>query len=447
VSSVVNPDVIVIGAGFAGLAAATALAEDGVKVLVLEARPGLGGRAPAFRDPQTGERIDNGQHVLIGCYTETLRLLKRVDSLNLLHRPASLRVPMIDMTGRSSLLALPPLPSPMHLLAGVLAWDAVSWMDRLSVVRMASALRPRALAASNPSETVRQWLQRHGQSPRLCELLWEPLALAALNQSIDQAGSTEFARVLAQMFGGTADASSLLLPAVPLDELYALPSKRYLESRRCEVWTAATSRLVGDANQIEHVLARAQTIRGRVIISAVPWHAIAALFEQAPEAAPQLVADARARKSSPIVTVNLWLDREVSDHEVVGLPGRTFQWVFDKHRIVGADATHLSLVSSGADRTVSASNDAVIEMALHDIRSALPRAKDARVRRAAVVRERQATFSLAPDMPPRPATRTRLPRLLLAGDWIDTGLPATIESAVVSGHAAARIALEALEAP
>src|SRR5687767_7876978 len=114
-------DVIVIGGGFAGLAAATSLAEDGARVLVLEARPTLGGRAATFRDPQTGDRIDNGQHVLVGCYYETLRFLRRIATAHLLHHPSSLTVSMIDASGARTTLALPPLPAPLHLLAGVLA--------------------------------------------------------------------------------------------------------------------------------------------------------------------------------------------------------------------------------------------------------------------------------------------------------------------------------------
>ncbi len=141
------------------------------------------------------------------------------------------------------------------------------------------------------------------------------------------------------------------------------------------------------------------------------------------------------------MTVNLWFDRIVTDHAVVGLPGRTMQWVFDKRRVFGERASHLSLVSSGADAVVSLTNEELIALALSEVNEAIPSARAATVRRAVVVREKRATFSVAPGQPRRPATRTALPGLLLAGDWIETGLPATIESAVRSGHAAAALAL------
>ena len=127
-----NPDVIVVGGGFAGLSAATALAERGARVLVVEARPTLGGRATAFTDPATGERVDNGQHVLFGCYHETFRFLRRIGAEGHVRVQHRLAVDMIDRAGRWSRLACPALPSPLHLLAGVMTWNALGWRDRLA---------------------------------------------------------------------------------------------------------------------------------------------------------------------------------------------------------------------------------------------------------------------------------------------------------------------------
>ena len=148
---------MVIGGGFAGLSAATALADAGVRVHVVEARPSLGGRANTFRDPATGERIDNGQHALAGCYTETLAFLSRVGAIRKLHWPSTLRVPMIDESMRRTELVLPPLPSPLHLAAAVCAWDALGADDRWAILRVGRALQDRRSAL--PSETVRRLLK------------------------------------------------------------------------------------------------------------------------------------------------------------------------------------------------------------------------------------------------------------------------------------------------
>ena len=437
--SITNPDAIVIGAGFAGLSAATALAEAGRRVLVVEARAHLGGRATAYRDPQTGERFDNGQHVLAGCYDETLRFLRRIGRAGLLRRPSTLRVAMIDEDGRRLELHLPPLPAPLHLLGGVLAWSALTWRERVAVLRVGPALR--RLSNGSPTathETVRQWLERHQQPPRLCRLFWEPLALATLNQSIDHAAAGPFLTVLARMLGGDADAATLLLPATLLDELYAEPSREYLAGRGSLCWTGRPARIVVDGERVRGVMVGGELTASPVVIAAVPWFSFAELFDATPPALVPIVARALALESSPIVTVNVWLDRPVMQDDFLGLPGRSFQWVFDKSRIVGESLTHLSMVSSGAESIVALDNERLAALALGELGTALPALARAAVRRTSIVRERRATFSLSPAMPRRPSTSTPIEGLFLAGDWIDTGLPATIESAVVSGHLAAK---------
>ena len=450
-----NPDVIVIGAGFAGLSAASALAERGARVTVLEARPALGGRATAFTDRHTGERVDNGQHILVGAYRDTFGFLRRIGADQSVRVAPQLAVDMIDRAGRRSRFVCPPLPSPLHLIAGVFDWDALRWRDRFAVLRLREPLahararlrgRTDRLAAS-PGETVKQWLDRNGQTPKLVEMLWEPLAIAALNQPIDQAAAEPFTRVLALMFGPGPRDASVALPMKPLDELYAEPARAYIEARGGTVLTQAPARIVIDGDAVSHVEARGETLHAATVICAVPWYALPDVFvtdASAPRPSPLApVIDAASKTAaSPIVTVHLWFDRVVLDTAYVGLPGRVNQWVFDKREAFGERASHLSTVSSGAASIVARSNEELIAVALSEIRDALPEARRAEVRRATVIRERRATFSLAPGMPSRPGTRTPVKGLLLAGDWIDTGLPATIESAVVSGHWAANCALD-----
>ena len=442
-------DAIVIGAGCAGFSAATALADRGARVLVLEARPGLGGRATAFTDPETGERVDNGQHILMGCYTETLAFLARIGAANRVRWQSGLRVSMIDRQGRESTLALPSLPSPLHFLAGVMAWDALSWSERFSVLRAGSVLRSGgdkpfvsavAPAAKAEGLSVRQWLSRMGQAPRLCELFWEPLALAALNQSIDQAEASSFARVLERVFGPDPSSAALVMPVVPLDELYAQPSKQWLIDRGGDVRVHSPAKVVFAGDRVHGVRVRDETLAAPIVISTVAWYAFHSLFETPPPQLAETLANAAALHSLPIVTVNLWFDEAVMHDALIGLPGRHFQWVFDRRAIVGGDASHLSLISSGAEAIVALSNDALVRMALEEIRQALPAARTARFRKGLAVREKRSTFSLAPDAPSRPGTRTAIEGFFLAGDWIDTGLPATIESAVIAGHRAAACA-------
>lgn len=448
-----RPDVIVIGAGFAGLSAAAALVDRGRRVLVIEAARRLGGRAASFRDGATGEAVDNGQHVLFGCYHETRGFLDRIGASGNLRLQPHLDVTSIDAGGRRTRLACPPLGPPLDLLAGLMEWDALEPRDRCAIWRLAGPLRRarrelRGVAgppAATGGETVREWLQRHGQPPRLRELLWEPLALAALNQDPGAAAAPTFVRALALLTGTTPGDSGVALPARPLDEFFAAPARRFIEARGGELRVGATARLLADDAGVRAVEAGGEQWPARVVVSAVPWFTLSGLFPCGPPPALAPVCDAAARTaSSPIVTVNLWLDRPVIDVPFLGLPGRAMQWVFDKARIFGGNAAHLSLVSSGAEAVVSRPNRDLVALAAEELRAALPAAREADVVRATVVREPRATFSLAPGQPDRPALRTPLPNLLLAGDWTDTGLPGTIESAVLSGHRAADAALDLL---
>jgi squalene-associated FAD-dependent desaturase len=436
----VTPDVIVLGAGFAGLSAATALVERGARVLVLESRPTPGGRASAVRDPRSGETLDNGQHILAGCYDETFAFLRRIGTVDRVWRQTGLAVTMVEEGGRRSTLRLPPLPAPVHLLAGVLAWDGLSWGQRLSVIHAGTSIVSATKRRAGSRETVRDWLRTHGQAARLIELFWEPLALAALNQPIGQAAADTFLEVLTRMFGPEPDRASLVIPAVPLDQLYAEPARAWLRAHGSEVRTGATARIVVDGERLCGVEVAGQRIAAPTVVCAVPWHALGAAVGGHADALAPLLAAAAGTAASPIVTVNLWYDRPVLDEMLIGLPGRAFQWVFDKARIFGRERSHLSLVASGAAETVTLGNDALVAQAAADVRATIPAARAAAVLHAAAVRERRATFSLAPGQPARPPTRTAIPGLLLAGDWVDTGLPATIEGAVVSGHRAAEAA-------
>ena len=451
-------DVAVVGAGVAGLAAASALAEAGRRVLVVEARGQLGGRATAFVDRETGELVDNGQHVLFGCYHETFRLLRRVGAEDNVRVQRGLSVPYLDADRVRSVLRCPPLPSPFHLLAAIFEWEALSWPERFGVLRIAPALmkarsdarassrgfqlqphNPRGfrLEAEDPAETVAGWLTRHDQRGRVREWLWEPLAVAALNQAPAEAAAAPFARVLGLMFGSDPDDAAIALPRTPLHEMYALPAQRYIEARGGEVRLNALARVRVSNRSVTGIEVRGERVDVPRVVAAVPWFALATLFAGDTAPLSPLVDTASRMRSKPIVTVNLWYDRAVMDDEFVGLPGRSMQWVFDKRRAFGERASHLSLVASGADDLVGLDTDTLVTRAAREVADAIPGAREAVLRRGTVIREKHATFSLAPGAPARPPVSTPVGGLFLAGDWIDTGLPGTIESAAIAGHRAA----------
>ena len=444
-------DAIIVGGGFAGLSAAVALAARGARVIVVEARPRLGGRATSYRDRTTGELVDNGQHVIFGCYRETFHFLRAIGVANDVRLQPTLDVSYIDRSNRPIRLQASYLPPPFNLIAAVLECDELPAGERWAVLRMIGPLRRAAQAGrgdprgpAHSDETVREWLVRHGQGPRLRELFWEPLALAALNQRPDEAAASPFARVLAELSGPNPSDAAVGIPSRPLEQFYSKPARAFIESRGGEVRTRAPAKVAVVNHRLRGVNCNGELLAGRTVISAVPWFAFPRLFADEPSSLAEVLARAKTMGAAPIATVNLWFDRPVLDQPFVGLVGRTMQWVFDKRFAFGSDESHLALVSSGAHDVMTLTNDELIRLGLAELRSALPCARDARLVHASAIRERKATFSLAPGQPQRPATRTRISGLFLAGDWIDTGLPGTIESAVASGHRSAEAAYQAL---
>jgi zeta-carotene desaturase len=211
-----------------------------------------------------------------------------------------------------------------------------------------------------------------------------------------------------------------------------------VEARGGAVRVNAPGRIHAGAGLLVRV--RDEELRANAVICAAAWHALPGTFVEPPAALQPVLEAASRTAASPIVTVNLWLDRPVTRGMFLGLPGRTMQWVFDKRSLFGETSSHLSLVSSGAGAIVARGNQDLIDLAMQELAEAVPASRGAVARRAVVVREKHATFSVAPGQPPRPPVHTAVPGLFLAGDWIDTGLPATIESAVLSGHQAAEAA-------
>ena len=446
-------DVVVIGAGVAGLSAAVALADAGLRVVVLEQSPRLGGRATSFVDRESGESVDNGQHVLFGCYHETYAFLERVGVRQLAPLQSTLTLTMAGRDGRAFELRCPRLPPPWHLIAGLMRWPALPLADRWSARGMRQVLiavrrqgAARVAREVDPRVTVTDWLRAHHQSPRLCEWLWRPLAVAALNQSPDVAAAAPFVRVVGELFGPRFENSAIGLPAAPLDQLFGLPAARFIEARGGAVLTSTPARIVvGPAGEIDSVRTPATRIESTAVLSAVPWHAMDRLWDPiAPPGLAPTVARATAMASSPIVTANLWFDGPVLPGTFVGFVGGPMHWAFDKGALFGRPAGHVSVVASDAAALAAMDNAEVTNTAVTQLHAALPRARARRLLRSVVVREHRATFSLAPGEPIRPQSATASDRFFLAGDWTDTGLPPTIEGAIASGHAAARLVVDRL---
>jgi squalene synthase HpnD len=428
--------VVILGAGYAGLAAASELLRRGHDVTLIEARALLGGRAHSFVDHKTGRQLDNGQHILMGCYHQTLALLKDLGVTGRLDAPPTLAVPFLSPHGRSSLTAT--LPAPFHLGSALLGFGELGAADKFAATRL--ALKLRAGRKPRPDETVGAWLSRWKQTPNIIRALWEPLCLAALNEPISSGSATLFAEVIRRSFLGGADDSKILLSKVGLSELFAPEIRQLLAmcGGTLLVQAPVSQLRFAQSTLREIVLSDGTLLQPEAVVSALPWHVLRGLLP--PESG--LAQACREIHDAPIVSLHLWMDRPVLDEPFVGLLDSPVHWIFSRDHIDGAGDHILTAVVSGARELVDKTAVELEEMTLHEIARFIPAAREARVLHRMVYKSRSATFAGTPATEKhRPGPATQWKNLWLAGDWTSTGLPATIEGAVVS----ARRAVDALD--
>lgn len=426
----------VVGGGFAGLAAAVRLARAGARVTLLERRPFLGGRAYSLTDPVTGDAVDNGPHLLAGAYTEALDFLGEIGAAEKLVLQPRLDVRLAHPRLGWGAVAAPPVPGALQAPAALLRYRLLGAADRTRVMLGALGLAargPRGVAGT----TVAAALAAVGQSAAACARFWHPLVIATLNEMPERAAAAPFAAVLRRLFFAGAPAARFGLARVPLSELYATDAHRAIEAAGGTVVTGATvaSITLHDGRVSGLVLRDGRHVGVDAAVLAVPCGALLRLLPPALAAAPPFRPLAGVG-TSPIVSVHLWLDRPVGwGAPFVGLLAGRTQWLFDC-------GTRLASVTSGARFWDDAADDEIAAEVLADARAVLPALGEATVRRTLVIRERHATISLTPAAEAvRPDASTPLPNLFLAGDWTATGLPATIEGAVLSGRRAAALAL------
>lgn len=448
--------VAVVGGGFAGLSAGVALAERGHEVVLVEARRRLGGRAYSFRDAATGTTVDNGQHAMMGCYTHTLGFLERIGAADRVVRQRDLHVEMRDARRGVAAIRAPGLPAPLHVLGGLLRYRFLTRREQLCALvagLRVMALRRRGDALLRES-TVADLLRALGQSRNACESFWYPLAVATCNERPERAAAAPFAEVLARGFFGSRRDSQFVFARVGLSELYTEAAERRIAAHggRVELGAPATG-LELDGERVRAVLLRdGRRLAVDACVAAAPPPATRALL---PDALAQRAPwrDLDALGASPIVSVHLWFDRPVLQGEFTGLLGTTTQFAFDRTRLCGtrlADedgSSQVSAVISAGHEEEGWDGARLASTVVADLEAVFPAARGARLARSVVVKEKQATISCTPEAERlRPGAETPLRNLFLAGDWTATGLPPTIEGAVLSGERAAALAAARLAA-
>ena len=446
-------NVIVIGGGLAGLAAGVALAESGWRVRLFEQRPFLGGRATSYVLPD-GEHVDNCQHVTLGCCTNLDDFYRRVgagDKIKFFDR-----LFFLDPQGRRGEMQAGLLPAPFHMLGSFARFAPLTLRDKLSIAwAMLNILQTNGHTWDVDQFggiSMLEWLRRRGQTKGAIERFWRVVLVSALDEELDKTDARYGIDVFWKAFLSNRTGYRMGVPVVPLAQLYE-GCKSAIERKGGEVNLRATARSL----QIENdAVTSAQFDAGReeradAFILAVPHTAIADLLPDEILRKESAFRNLAMLKTSPITGVHLWFDRQVMSEPFVTLLDTTTQWIFNKTALYAppdgdgansAKGQYLQLVVSASYDLLQKSRQEIIDLCLKEVRQALPPAREANLIKATVIKETAATFSPEPGVDRwRPKQITAIDGLFLAGDWTDTGWPATMEGAVRSGYLAAEAVL------
>jgi squalene-associated FAD-dependent desaturase len=432
-----SESVAIVGGGLAGMAAACALADAGFQVTLYERRPYLGGRASSYEHPGTGEVVDNCQHLLLGCCTNLIRFY---DSLGVSDKILWFDdMIFIEPGGRSSRIQPSFLPAPLHNAPSFLRAKYLSLDDKLGIGRAFAAMM--GALPDDSEENFLDWLKRNHQTDRAIERFWKPILTSALNEGLERMSVPHSIQVFRKSFLKSAAAGRIGLPRVPLSDLYSA-ALTYISTRGGRVLLRSAVTAIQPQTRGVKIIAGSEEQSFDFATLAAPFQSATGLLPQDPLAAP-LKAELEHFESSPITGIHLWFDRQITPLPHAVLLDRTIQWMFQKSKFQEqgyreGTGSYMELVVSSSQTLVQKSREEILDLAQREVAEFFPAVKEAKVVKAAVIKEIYATYSILPGLDQyRPKASTPWPRLFLAGDWTATEWPATMEGAVRSGYLAA----------
>jgi zeta-carotene desaturase len=427
----IKTNVCVIGGGIAGLSAAVFLCKNKYNVTVIESSPRLGGRAYSFFEKNINQFIDNGQHIMASWYENTFEFLKIIGTSDKLKFQNKLRVNFIDSDGKQYLFKCPKLHPPFHLIWGLFNYKPLKWSDKFGIIRLMKYLRSKKFSDDDlKNMTVTDLFEKTNQSKKVILYFWKPFNIAVFNAQPEETCAWNFVKIFEKGFL-EKNGSKLVLPKSDLNSLYVEPSKNFIENNGSVIYQNSKIVKVNYCKDkiISLILDNGKEIKFNFLISAIPFLELENLMNNDPD--NEDYKNVNNLTYSPIVNIHHFYENGESnilnDDGFAGLLNTVGQWIFKINN------GHICIVISSANSLLEKDKDLIIEESKIELKKCIPALKNVKFNYSRVVKEKRATF--LPDIKSvssRPGNKTKYKNFFIAGDWTNTGYPATIEGAVTS---------------
>jgi squalene-associated FAD-dependent desaturase len=420
---------LIIGGGLAGLTAASILSSKNFSVTLIESSPKLGGRTYSFIEKKTDSEIDNGQHIMMGCYKETLSFLKLIGAENNFEYQNNLFLKFLDRNRNQFQINASTLFYPFNLLLSIINYDVLNPSDKFSFILFLLKL-PFLSKSSLSRITLEEWLGKENQSLNIIKNFWKILCVGALNTNLEKASALVYYEILMQIFFKGNFASTIIIPKYGLSESIIYPASLFIEKNGGMTIPSETAKEVVVKNQKIISIKSENNIYENYdyFISAIPLYALDKIISK-----KTLDIDLELEYST-ILNIHIWLNKNTLQGMFYGLLDSISHWIFVKEK-------HINIVISDADSLADKSKVEIFNFVIEELIQYTSIIRED-IQHYKIIKEKRATFIPSIDtLGKRPNSKTEIKNLFLAGDWVNTGLPSTIESAVKSGRIAAGLVL------
>ncbi len=416
---------IIIGGGLAGLSAAVYLSKSDHQIELIEATPKLGGRAYSFFDNETQTELDNGQHILIGAYQQTLDYLKTINSIDLLEFQENLKIYFCTKGGKKYEINAEKYFYPFNLLRAIWNYDLLNQKEKFRFIKFILSL---LFANENKIKglSIYDWLKLNGQSENSIKAFWEILAVSALNTNIEEASALLYRRMLIKIFFYGNKASTIILPNAALNKIFVEPATRFLSNYNFKLAISErVEKIKFSKNRVIEIKTNKRLITDfDYLILAIQPNQI----EKIKSNLNLMNRNLSHFETSSIISVNLWLEDNPIKEKFFALVNSAVHWVSNHKK-------YITLVISSANDLVNLSQHEIIEFCIKELEIFIPKFDRKFVTKSRIIKERKATIKSLPDFEKyRENLETNFSNVCLIGDWTNTNLPQTIESAIKSGY-------------